>query len=225
MLRRLTLIGVAVALGGATCSSVIAPPTPPGPNFVVILVDDLERRGFELGFHRRLPEPSALEHHLIEAGATFPNFFYPTALCCPSRASFLTGQYPHNHRVHGNNPAYDPDGLLLSAGLVEVVTAESSAPGQRHEHLRDHVHEIAIRAWAGDPADPETEVGGVVWIRAVEWVPYQRATFVTPAFAGYVSGHSTFSQAAAAVLARITGSDFFPEALGFDNDYVPPPWP
>ncbi len=48
--------------------------------------------------------------------------------------------------------------------------------------------------------DPETETSGVGWIRAVDWVPYQRPTFVTPAFAGYVSGHSTFSRAAAEVM-------------------------
>mgnify|MGYP000173496749 CR=1 FL=1 len=34
-----------------------------------------------------------------------------------------------------------------------------------------------------------------------------RATFVTPAFPGYVSGHSTFSRSAATVLAGIFGSD------------------
>ncbi|HYY74971.1 MAG TPA: hypothetical protein VE644_01475, partial [Gaiellaceae bacterium] len=53
----------------------------------------------------------------------------------------------------------------------------------------------------------------VGWIRAVEWVPYQRPTFVTPAFAGYVSGHSTFSRAAAEVLAAFTGSPYFPGGL------------
>jgi membrane-associated phospholipid phosphatase len=41
-------------------------------------------------------------------------------------------------------------------------------------------------------------------------VPYQLPTFVTPAFAGYVSGHSTFSRAAAEVLAAFTGSSYFP---------------
>jgi hypothetical protein len=50
----------------------------------------------------------------------------------------------------------------------------------------------------------------VRWIRAVDWVPYQLPTFVTPAFAGYVSGHSTFSRAAAEVLTAFTGSSFFP---------------
>ncbi|MGH3443689.1 MAG: DUF6851 domain-containing protein, partial [Nitriliruptorales bacterium] len=46
-------------------------------------------------------------------------------------------------------PAYDPEGLPLVPGLVEVVTPASSAPGERHEHLRRHVGEIAVRAWRG----------------------------------------------------------------------------
>jgi len=44
-------------------------------------------------------------------------------------------------------------------------------------------------------------------------VPYQRPTFVTPAFPGYVSGHSTFSRAAAEVLTSITGSRYFPGGI------------
>ena len=80
--------------------------------------------------------------------------------------------------------------------------------------MAEHVGEIAIRAWAGNPEDPETEVGGVDWILATEWLPYQRSTFVTPAFAAYVSGHSTFSRAAAEVLTGITGSEYFPGGLG-----------
>ena len=107
-------------------------------------------------------------------------------------------------------PAYDPEGLPLVPGLIEVVTTESSAPGERHAQLAEHVGEVAINAWRGFPTDPESETSGVGWIRAVEWVPYQRSTFVTPAFAGYVSGHSTFSRAAAEVLAAFTGSPFFP---------------
>jgi hypothetical protein len=42
-----------------------------------------------------------------------------------------------------------------------------------------------------------------------DWQPYQVETVVTPAFAEYVSGHSTFSAAAAEVLKRFTGSDWF----------------
>ena len=110
-------------------------------------------------------------------------------------------------------PSYDPEGLPLEDGLVEVITPESSAPGERHEALADHAGEIAVHAWRGFPEDPQTETSGVGWIRAVDWVPYQRSTFVTPAFAGYVSGHSTFSRAAAEVLAAITGSPYFPGGL------------
>ena len=110
-------------------------------------------------------------------------------------------------------PSYHPAGLPLAPGLVEVVTPATAAPGQRHAQLAGHVGEVVVRSWQGNPDDPETEVGGVGWIRAVEWVPYQRPTFVTPAFAGYVSGHSTFSRAAAEVMTAITGDAHFPGGL------------
>jgi len=123
-------------------------------------------------------------------------------------------------------PSYDPEGLPLVPGLIEVVTAESSAPGERHEHVlrpvpnsdpvvyEPAIGEVAIYAWPGQPADPDTQYSGATWIRAIEWVPYQRATFVTPAFPGYISGHSTFSRAAAEVLTRFTGDSYFPGGLG-----------
>jgi hypothetical protein len=112
-----------------------------------------------------------------------------------------------------DGPSYDPDGLPLVPGLVEVVTRASSAPGERHTKLSGHVGEVAIRAWRGNPEDPATESGGVGWILAVDWVPYQRPTFVTPAFPGYVSGHSTFSRAGADVLTKFTASSYFPNGL------------
>jgi hypothetical protein len=110
-------------------------------------------------------------------------------------------------------PGYHPDGLPLEPGLVEVVTEASSAPGERHEHLAGHLGEVAVRAWRGFPDDPERETAGVGWILAVEWVPYQRSTFVSPAFAGYVSGHSTFSRAGAEVMEAMTGDPYFPGGL------------
>jgi hypothetical protein len=51
--------------------------------------------------------------------------------------------------------------------------------------------------------------GGLQRIQGETWVPYQPVTFPTPAFPEYVSGHSTFSAAAAEVLNRFTGSDAF----------------
>ena len=123
-----------------------------------------------------------------------------------SMIRYLAGQ---GQSSDPNLPSYDPRGLPLIPGLIELITKESSAPGQRHAALADHVGEIAIRAWRGNPKDPG-QVSGVGWILGERWVPYQRATFVNPAFPGFISGHSTFSRAAAEVLAAYTGSPYFP---------------
>lgn len=62
--------------------------------------------------------------------------------------------------------------------------------------------ERTVRAWAGPGKGTQS-------VRAQEWLPYQESTFVTPPFPEYISGHSTFSAAAAAVLRAFTGSDRF----------------
>ncbi len=107
-------------------------------------------------------------------------------------------------------PSFNAGGLPLVPNLIEVVTAATTAPGGRHEALAGHEGDVAVRSWAGYPKDGRPHVGGVTWIRAVDWIPYQLPTFVTPSFPGYVSGHSTFSRAAAEVLTAMTGSEFFP---------------
>ncbi|HEV8318702.1 MAG TPA: hypothetical protein VGQ10_14905 [Vicinamibacterales bacterium] len=59
-----------------------------------------------------------------------------------------------------------------------------------------------VEAWGGP-------FQGTRIIDGKDWVPYQRGTFLTPPFAEYVSGHSTFSAASAEILKRFTGSDIF----------------
>jgi hypothetical protein len=110
-----------------------------------------------------------------------------------------------------NLPSFSINGLPLVPDLIELVTAESVAAG-RHAKLTPG--KIAVRAWPGQPDDPNRQASDVKWIHAENWIPYQRKTFITPAFPGYVSGHSTFSRAAAEVLAAITGSPYFPGGLG-----------
>lgn len=113
-----------------------------------------------------------------------------------------------------DGPSYHPDGLPLIPSLIEVVTADSASPGERHAELgAEAIGKVTLNAWKGEPTFPEVQNGGVGWILGEDWLPYQRSTFVTPAFAGYVSGHSTFSRAAAEVLTRLTGSPFFPGGL------------
>ena len=109
-------------------------------------------------------------------------------------------------------PSYNANGLPLVPGLIELVTTATAQAGQRHAGLP--VNAIAILAWPDQPANPLTQHSGVRWIQAVSWLPFQKSTFVTPAFPGYVSGHSTFSRSAAEVLTAITGSPFFPGGIG-----------
>jgi hypothetical protein len=109
-------------------------------------------------------------------------------------------------------PSYDREGLPLVPGLIELVTPASSAPGQRHAALSGQVGKVAVRAWRGNR--------GVAWELGATWSTYQRPTFVTPAFPGYVSGHSTFSRAAAEVMTAITGSAYFPGGL-FEETFLP----
>lgn len=71
-----------------------------------------------------------------------------------------------------------------------------------------------VAAWAG----PDE---GTQMIAGENWRPYQALTFVTPPFAEYVSGHSAFSAAAAAVLRGYAGSDAFYDGrtILFDEDF------
>jgi N-acetylglucosamine-6-sulfatase len=68
----------------------------PRPNVVLVMTDD-----------QTVEQMQALERvrRLIgEPGTTFERNFATYPLCCPSRATFLTGQYSHNHGVRGNRP-------------------------------------------------------------------------------------------------------------------------
>ena len=109
---------------------------------------------------------------------------------------------------------YHPAGLPLIEGFIEIVDEDD--PLSRGGNF--HVGEIKIYSWQGhghtEIDDPETETAGVGWLLAEDWWPYQRPTFVTPPFAGYISGHSTFSRAAAEVLTMLTGDPFFPGGMG-----------
>jgi len=109
-------------------------------------------------------------------------------------------------------PSYDPTGIPLVENYIDIVYEGDPLAGDANEN----VGKIKLYAWRGPDFvdDPETDVAGVGWILAENWWPYQRPTFVTPPFAGYVSGHSTFSRAAAEVMTLLTGDEFFPGGLG-----------
>jgi N-acetylglucosamine-6-sulfatase len=75
------------------------------PNLILILTDDLEEGSIAYpGPIAYMPQIRSL---LVNQGLTFSNLFVTRALCCPSRASILRGQYPHNHTIQSNRT---PDG-------------------------------------------------------------------------------------------------------------------
>ncbi|WP_133240794.1 T9SS type A sorting domain-containing protein [Marixanthomonas spongiae] len=111
-----------------------------------------------------------------------------------------------------NLPRYNPHGIPLVENYIELVQEGDPLAGAFNEN----VEKIKLYCWRGPSkiVDPNEDEAGVGWILAEEWFPYQRPSFVTPPFAGYVSGHSTFSRAAAEILTLLTGDPFFPGGMG-----------
>jgi arylsulfatase A-like enzyme len=91
---------IVLAAAGLWATSPLPTPAPAAgaetrPNVLVIMTDDQTVDDMKV-----LPKTQAL---LAQAGTTFASSFVSCALCCPSRATFLTGQYPHNHGVLANS--------------------------------------------------------------------------------------------------------------------------
>ncbi len=122
-------------------------------------------------------------------------------------------------------------GLPLIPGVIEQITWDtvqgSGGQDARHAYIQDmqmnqevyggsYIGRIVVKSWPGEhpsnpaPGAPAIYKNPVKWMLARDWLPFQRKSFNTPAFPGYVSGHSTFSRAGAEVLTKITGSPWFP---------------
>ena len=118
----------------------------------------------------------------------------------------------HGQSSDPSLPNYHPAGLPLIPGWIEVI--DDSDPLNFFDG-EDQVGKVKVRCWKGPDyiEVPLIDEAGVDWIVADRWWPYQRPSFVTPPFAGYVSGHSTYSRAAAEVLELLTGSEYWPGGL------------
>jgi N-acetylglucosamine-6-sulfatase len=91
------------------------------PNIVFVLTDDLD---YASAF--KMPQITSL---LAEQGTSFEEAFMSHPVCCPSRATILTGLYDHNHDVLSNGP---PDGgfqKFVSEGHEEDSIAVSLQEG------------------------------------------------------------------------------------------------
>ena len=124
-LKTSSLLGFAAAILVLGIGAAAAADAARRPNIAVILVDDM---GFsDLGcYGSEIPTPNL--DKLAAGGLRFTQF-YNTGRCCPTRASLLTGLYPHQagRRAHGHRPQ--------AAGL----------PGEPQRPLRDDCRSAAQR--------------------------------------------------------------------------------
>lgn len=123
-----TLPGAAApAQGGATQLPRVAGAQP--RNVIFVLVDDLRFDAMGFMKHPWLETPHL--DALARSGVHFRNAFVTTALCSPSRASILTGQYAHRHRVVDNgNPV--PPGTRFFPQYLQQAGYDTAFVGKWH---------------------------------------------------------------------------------------------
>jgi arylsulfatase A-like enzyme len=98
------LLGVTACTSGGGSKPSNTPQVDGRPNIVFVLTDDLSTNLVPYMPHVQ---------SLMLSGMSFRNFFAVDSLCCPSRASIFTGQYPHNTGVVTNEA---PDGGYYAFG-------------------------------------------------------------------------------------------------------------
>lgn len=127
------------------------------PNIVILMTDDQTLRSM-----RAMPRTRAL---IGDAGATFVNSFVNNPRCCPSRATFLTGQYSHNHGVLTNGPPLGGWGRLQ--GTSNWLPSWLQRAGYRTAHVGKFLNNYGS-------ADPhELPPGWDEWYATVDPTTYR----------------------------------------------------
>ncbi len=169
VLARRLLIPVLTALGVTVALAVAGSATPPAgvdqaaaaparPNIVVIETDDQTLKSM-----RVMDNVNSL---IGDRGATFRRSFVNYALCCPSRATFLTGQYMHNHGVSSN---HSPEGGF---GRFQALHGDNNLAVWLQEA---GYHTAMIGKYLNGYAnDPEVPAGWSEWLAAA---PYEQRVY------------------------------------------------
>lgn len=129
------LISVAAFLAVPTpASALLEPPTADDrPNIVVIQTDDQALEDMSVMTKtRRL---------LGGSGVTFENYYASFSLCCPSRATLLTGQYAHNHGVRGNLP---PNGSYFAMDSLHTLPVWLQRAGYVTAHVGKYLNGYTV---------------------------------------------------------------------------------
>jgi N-acetylglucosamine-6-sulfatase len=94
------------------------------PNIIFVLADDLD-----FASAQKMPNLRSL---LAEEGVTFEGAFASYPICCPARATILTGLYSHNHNVKGNKRPAGGFEKFVSEGHEErTIAARLQEEGYR----------------------------------------------------------------------------------------------
>ena len=116
----------------------MAPAAKQRPNVVVVMTDDQDFRSMHV-----MPKTRKL---IARRGTTFQTSVVNFPLCCPSRATLMTGQYAHNHGVKWNNP---PNGGYLKLKQAETLPVWLRRAGYRTIHIGKFLNEYGQE----DPTD------------------------------------------------------------------------
>lgn len=118
------------------------------PNIVFILIDDLRHDTFGFADHPFIKTPNL--DALAASGIHFRNAFVTTSLCSPARASFLTGQYMHRHRVVDNSDRMSERNttfpmLLQESGYETAFIGKWHMGGASDEPRKGFDHWVSFR--------------------------------------------------------------------------------
>ena len=102
MLARISRSLLALGLVVGAASSLLARP----PNVVLIIGDDMAWSDFGFMGHEKIDTPNL--DRLAARSLVFPRGYVTASLCCPSLATIITGLYPYQHRITGNEPPAPP---------------------------------------------------------------------------------------------------------------------
>jgi N-acetylglucosamine-6-sulfatase len=157
-LAALTLSALLAIAGGGGAAAASPQQAAGKPNIVVVMSDDQTVDSL-----RVMGNVNTL---LARQGTTFENNFASFPLCCPSRATFITGQYGHNHTIMGNTaPAGGYDKLAPSHG--NTLPAWLQQAGYHTVHVGKYLNGY------GNARPTEVPAGWTEWYGSTDPMTYR----------------------------------------------------
>ncbi|MGH8246487.1 MAG: sulfatase family protein [Gammaproteobacteria bacterium] len=117
-----------------------------GPNVVLIISDDHGWPDYGFMGHRHVRTPHL--DRLASESMVYARGYVPSSLCRPSLASMMTGLYPHQHKMSGNDPQGDARDPENRARMVRVFQRSKTVAGLLAE--RGYVSHQSGKWWEGE---------------------------------------------------------------------------